>query len=400
MTRRKAQYGSVFQKSRRVDDKWPPDEPAYVRFWRDVSGQQEQRREVVSLGICRTRTIAEQKAAKELEQIGLTSVQRFHEINTRTSFRQQAATWLKSLAVRKRNPVEHTTIDNRKYALGKWIYPFVGDLTLGQVNNRALKELVEKMASQLAASSIRDYANIVKAVVASAIDDNGEQLFPRTWNETFIDAPIIKNQRQPYTTAEGIKKILGAAEGQYRLLYALLAGCGPLRAGEALGLELHHISDDYRTLTIAQKAKRGVIQPYLKTKNGDRQVDLCESLTEMLREFIGDRSACLLFQTSTGGQLLQANTLQDSLHPILSKVDHVKGGFNIFRRFRLTHVSKSACPEPLRHFWSGHAPKHVSERYIKLRSDRAFRLEWAEKIGLGFELPCPVRQLVQIRKAM
>jgi len=32
--------------------------------------------------------------------------------------------------------------------------------------------------------------------------------------------------------------ILLFARGQYRVLYALLAGCGPLRAGEALGLEI------------------------------------------------------------------------------------------------------------------------------------------------------------------
>lgn len=38
-------------------------------------------------------------------------------------------------------------------------------------------------------------------------------------------------------------------------------------------------------------------------------------------------------------------------------------------------------------FWSGHAQTHVSERYIKLLRDRDYRLEWAEKIGIGFELP-------------
>ena len=37
----------------------------------------------------------------------------------------------------------------------------------------------------------------------------------------------------------------------------------------------------------------------------------------------------------------------------------------------------------------GHAPRHVSERYIKLATQRDFRLKWAEKIGLGFDLPGP-----------
>jgi hypothetical protein len=178
------------------------------------------------------------------------------------------------------------------------------------------------------------------------------------------------------------------------MLYALLAGCGPLRAGEALGLEVgKHISPDFGTLYIQQKAKRGVIQRHLKTKNGTREVDLCSTLAAMLQDFIGARTTGLLFQTSTGAQLLRSNTLQDSLHPIVAKLDHVKGGFNIFRRFRITHLEKSDCPDALKHFWSGHPQKHISERYVKLLGERQFRLDWAERIGLGFTLPGSVGRL-------
>lgn len=257
-----------------------------------------------------------------------------------------------------------------------------------------MKELVEKMAPALSAASIRDYVNIVKSVVASAINEDGEELSPRKWNEEYIDAPVIGVQRQPSTTADGVTAIVGRAQGQYQMLYALLAGCGPLRAGEALGLEVgKHISPDFRTLYIQQKAKRGIIQRRLKTKNGTREVDLCSTLGAMLQDFIGIRTTGLLFQTSTGAQLLQSNTLQDSLHPILAKLDHVKGGFNIFRRFRITHLEKSDCPEALKHFWSGHAQKHISERYVKLLGERQFRLDWAERIGLGFTLPSSVGRL-------
>ena len=80
------------------------------------------------------------------------------------------------------------------------------------------------------------------------------------------------------------------------------------------------------------------------------------------------------------------DTLQDSLHPILKKIEHEKGGFNIFRRFRITQFETAECPKALQHFWSGHAPTHVSERYKKLLKQRNWRLEWAEKIGMGFEL--------------
>jgi hypothetical protein len=176
---------------------------------------------------------------------------------------------------------------------------------------RARRENVQRAGCFI----FRDYANIVKAVVPSAIDDDGEALFPRKWNEEFIDAPIVKNQHQPSTTRDGVTAIIAAASGQHKILYALLAGCGPLRVGEALGLEIDkHLSPDFRTLHIRQKAKRGEIQPYLKTKAGEREVDLCSELASMLRDFVGDRKDGLLFRTSTGRQLLQSTILRDSLH--------------------------------------------------------------------------------------
>ena len=87
-----------------------------------------------------------------------------------------------------------------------------------------------------------------------------------------------------------------------------------------------------------RKAKSGKIFPYLKTKNGERQVVLCSQLAEILGEFVGERTSGLLFRSSTGAQLFQSNTLSDSLRPILNYIAHELGGFNIFRRFRLTHL--------------------------------------------------------------
>jgi hypothetical protein len=395
----------VFQKGRNKSQKWLPDVAAYGRFWKDIPGRQPQR-VVISLGLCRTRTIAERKCWERIEKLGINSTERFVESTSNLTFKEQGEFWLRSLANRKRNPVEQTTIDTRRYALDKWIYPTLGNVYLAEINNHTLKDLVERMAESLSPASIRDYSNIVKAVVASAIDENGEEKFPRKWNDHYIDAPIVKQQRQPTSTCAGVSDILLFARGQYRMLYALLAGCGPLRAGEALGLEIDkHISSDFRTLSIVQKAKRGEIQSFLKTKNGVREIDLCTPLANMLRDYVGARSTGLLFHSSTGAQLLQSNALSDSLHPLLDYIAHDRGGFNIFRRFRLTHLEKSGCPDALKHFWSGHAPKHISERYVKLGQDRDFRLMWAEKIGLGFELPGTSKngqlgQLVQFRKAV
>ena len=109
LMRRKWQQGRVFQKGRKKSDPWLPTESAYVQFWRDVPGQAELERDFVSLGICRTRTIAERKAAEKLEELGINSIQTFRESTSYITFKEQGEIWLQSLANRKRNPLEQTT---------------------------------------------------------------------------------------------------------------------------------------------------------------------------------------------------------------------------------------------------------------------------------------------------
>ena len=119
--RRKYQQGYVYQKGRRKSDRWLPTEPAYVQFWKDVPGQETLRRLDLALGICQTRTIAERTAAEKLEKLGINSTRHFVEATSNITFRQQGELWLKSLANRKRNPLEQTTIDNRRYALARQV---------------------------------------------------------------------------------------------------------------------------------------------------------------------------------------------------------------------------------------------------------------------------------------
>jgi hypothetical protein len=107
----------------------------------------------------------------------------------------------------------------------------------------------------------------------------------------------------------------------------------------------------------------------------------------MLKDFIGARTSGLLFCTSSGEQILQTNILRNSLHPILKKLGLEQGGFNIFRRFRITELKKSDCPDALQHFWSGHAHAHVSERYLKLLHEREYRLQMGRKDRTWFPAP-------------
>lgn len=364
MSRRSGQDGSIERKG-----------PYYVvRFWQDVAGQEK--RVHKSVRICpvkgqgsMTKPERERRAREIINESGADTEEHFRQVravNLGTTFRQQAEWWIKHVQDRKRKSVKPHTVTSWKSHLA-WINPVLGDVPLSAVNNRALKELVSKMSKDSCSpKSISNYAQVVKMVVASAIGDDGEELYPRKWNHDFIDLPDVAGQRTPVFTSEEVQQIISKAEGQYRMLYALLAASG-LRIGEALALEVQHFAKD-GTLNICQGVWNGKLQSP-KTVNGIREVDLPQDLTQMLAEFIGKRTAGFIFRSSNGNTLGQSNVLRRSLHPILTEMKREKCGFHSFRRYRVTHLRKQGTPEDLIRFWIGHGDKTVTDRYAKLRQD-------------------------------
>jgi integrase len=396
MSRRRGQVGCVVRKG----PSW------FVRFWEDVPGQSKRKLRSVRIcpvsgpGAIKTQSERERRAKQIIQESGVDTEQHFQQVqavNLGTTFQQQAEWWLQHVQTRKRKPVKPHTVSSWKSHL-KWINPRLGAVPLADVNNLALKNLVAEMAAarndddtpRFSAKSISNYAQVVKMVVASAIGDNGDELHPRKWNHEFIDLPDVANQRTPTFTPEDVENIISAAEGQYRVLYALLAATG-LRIGEALALEVRHVSYCHvgitGTLSVCQGLWNGKLQSP-KTRNGYREVDLPAGFVATLQQFIGDRTAGraagFVFRTPSGSPLHQSNVLRRSLHPILAKLGLEKAGFHSFRRFRVTHLRKANCPEDLLRYWIGHGDKTVTDRYAKLEQDVAYRKAVVEQMGLGF----------------
>ncbi len=282
--------------------------------------------------------------------------------------------------------------------MDKWLNPNIGDVPLANINNAVLKQLIAKMASaNLSPKTIINYTGLVKLVVASAKDEEGELLFPRKWDSEFIDLPIVTNQRQPKFSSGTMSSIVQNTTGKYRVLYALLAGTG-LRAGEALGLEVgKHISNDYRTLHVRQSVWEGSTQSP-KTKAAIRDVDLCPALSVLVKDLVAGRTSGFLFHNVKGRPLAQSNVLRRNLHPVLESLKQPKAGFHSFRRFRATHLSKSKVPDDLKKFWMGHAKTSQTEEYVKLFDEVEYRREVADTIGMGFSL-LPEKPIVRnVRK--
>jgi integrase len=313
------------------------------------------------------------------------------------TFREQAAWWIKHVLHRNRKPIAPATLESWEGCLAVWILPNLGDLPLVSVGNLALKGLVEKMVEAgLSPKTVNNYSQVVKAVVASAVNEEGEQVFPRKWNHEFIDMPIVQKSKQntPHFTAEVVTGIIKSSKGYKQMFLALLAGTG-LRAGEAIGIEIDkHISADFKTLYIRQKVRRAKLENFLKTDAGEREVDLCPVLATMLKEFVGERASGFLFKNRLGNFLSQTNLLRRGLHPALKKLGQPKAGFHAFRRFRTTWLRKNRTPEDLIRLWVGHADETITDGYSKLREDVEYRKEVAAEVGLGFEISAQILVVV------
>jgi integrase len=155
----------------------------------------------------------------------------------------------------------------------------------------------------------------------------------------------------------------------------ILCGAAGLRIGEALGIEIDkHISSDFLTVTVEQKARHCKVERRLKTASAKRQVDLHPAIGSLLKDFVGERKAGFLFSTRNGKPVSPTNIIRRHLHPALKKLGYVnphtgthKAGNHAFRRFRNTYLrNHTACPEGLYKYWMGHAEKDMSDLYDKI----------------------------------
>jgi integrase len=321
------------------------------------------------------------------------------------TFREQAEKWMKEDAKRKRDPLASGTIEGRYYQLHKHIYPNLGDLPLSEVNNATVKPFVAKLvAANLKPATIKDIIGVVKLVVASIVDEEGEPIYPRHWSAKLMDIPrvITQDQNTPTFSEEIMSSLARWGSLMYRTLFILCAAAG-LRIGEALGLEIgKHFTDDFSTLRIEQKARKSHIETRLKTPSSWREVDLDPRVAAILKEFAGGRTSGLLFCTRTGKPISQPHVLKFHLHRALKTLGYVnpktgdhKAGTHAFRRFRETHLGKcEGLPRGLRIFWMGHGEKDMTDHYDKVKDDRAFRKAWAKRCGVGFVLP-PIVHVVR-----
>jgi integrase len=102
--------------------------------------------------------------------------------------------------------------------------------------------------------------------------------------------------------------IISKAEGQYRVLFALLAGTG-MRIGEAAGLHVADLDLDNCVIYVRRAVWNGrEMSP--KTKNAVREIDIDPGLAELLKQHIGNKKAGRVFEARNGSPISGNNILK------------------------------------------------------------------------------------------
>ena len=399
------QRGYVYQKGRKKSDPWLPKQRAYGFFRVDVAGQAKQAEVRIPLGLCRDRMSAMLKLHKAMRKAGVLDVEKLRErITPVTTFEAQATWWLAEIRAgrivnsKTRKPILVNTLDAYSTAIA-YLNGVVGSKALASLDNPEARGLVAGMKAETIGDERRfndktivEFFRVFRRVIASARDERLREVYPREWDLAYIGLPRVnkREQHRPTFTAKEISFITANAKRLvYQVLFALLAGSG-LRIGELLALEIgKHLSTDCSVLYIRQQRNRwGQIQPTAKTEAGFREVDLHRALASMLRSHIGQRESGFLFESRDGTTLWPSTVYRDGLRPILKKMGRDCVRFHAFRRFRAATLQRSEVRQLLIDYWMGHENADMSSRYGKqLTEDTEFRQQWAEKVGLGFELP-------------
>jgi integrase len=306
------------------------------------------------------------------------------------TFLQQSKAYLQKAVSRNRKPLRDTV--SIEGAMNKWIYPAIGDLPLALVDNLTVKPLVEKMcAGGLKPRTVNKYVEYIKQVVKSLKGPNGEPVHKRIWDAETMDLPVVEysEQKRPSLKAEAISDLVRGSSGQEQALYVLLASTG-VRISEALALETRYFINGGRTFKVEQQVMKNCprIVKYLKTNAAKREIDLHPDVAEFLQRYRAGKCG-LLFHTARGTPHLFHNLEDRWLTPRLVKMglDEEGMGWHSFKRFRKTWLRGARCLEDLNNFWMAHKPQTMSELYSHLHEELQMRLEEAERVGYGFDLP-------------
>lgn len=392
MSRRSGQKGQVVKKG----NKW------HLRFYVDVPGQEERVRKSVPIGPCRgkdklTKPEAERKGVEIINSLGVNTaehLQRALNLTPVMTFRQRVE-WCRRYH-KAWTDGKAAFVRSAESILSKHLLPRFGDLPLDSINETAVQEFVADLKRmtfeqrkpkgkerQLEGAIVKTY-KLSRKTILNIVGVLKLILGRKVWMLWELDLGNPEQPKQRYFTEQQLKQIIEGAEGQYRVLFAVLAGTG-MRIGEAAGLHIEDLDLDNCVIHVQRSVFNGREQPP-KTVNAVREIDIDPQLALLLKEHTGERKSGRVFEAENGSPISDSNVRKRVLHPLLEKLGIPKAGFHAFRHSRVTILRKNGTPEDLQKLWIGHSSLRTTDRYSHTQEEIEYRRLEASKVGLNLVL--------------
>jgi integrase len=240
--------------------------------------------------------------------------------------------------------------------------PAVGHLPLSAIDATVVQELVADLhARGLAPATVATVRNRLLEILNHA---RAAGYAAHALRRAMVKLPSAQKAERArrHITEEELERILGASDGQRRLLFAILGFAG-VRIGEALGLTWENIDLLTGVIRVRQAASAGEIAP-LKTRTARRDVPMLPELAMLLTPEDGKPRSGLVFRSRTGRPLRSEDIRSRWLKPLLRDLGLATAGCHAFRHGlpgRLDALGLS--PAAIQKFM-GHATLAQTEWYL------------------------------------
>jgi integrase len=350
------------------------------RYYVDLPGKDERRRVSVPLGSVSTmkKTEAKRKLRAMLEGMGLNDDTHLERVNSGAKTFRSESEWWKENRLPMYKPSCQETMGSH---LEKYLMPQFGSLSMAAVDERRVQEFIagltrteyavsakgrKKALRKLSPKSIRNIVGVLKLIVG-----------PKVWREWNLRFPEVPIKEQRYFSPDEMRLIIDAAPGQWKVLFATLAGTG-MRCGEAFGLHVEDLDLGNGRIYIRRSVWEGE-EVTVKTKQGYRAVTIDPILTGMLAAHLGTRKAGRVFETRTGTPICKRNARR-RLNELLRDLKLPKAGLHAFRHGRVSVLQAMGVPGDLVKEWVGHSNLQTTSRYTHFQDD--FRRQIASQVAL------------------
>jgi integrase len=181
------------------------------------------------------------------------------------------------------------------------VYPLLGDRRIGSLHRSDIKSFVAAKAPKLAPSTVETIVAVLRAMLASAVEDRYIAINPAARVQLPQVTPRVLAPLEPAQ----ILALARAVPRRYRVGVVLGAGAG-LRFGEATGLTVPRADLLRRRIRVLEQAQSGALAP-LKTTASRRAIPIGDWVIEEIAlhlERFGS-GACQVIMSNADGRMVR-----------------------------------------------------------------------------------------------